>query len=184
MEVFGNAIKVLAEKHLIPSILSLVISAFIYLKTPSDFWAIERISGIGYWLLVAGCVFLIVQLLIHMKRQVDTHNHIKSIIKDNREDRIRQNKKNFEVLWDYVEELNQEDRDYLKQFLKNNNHPITIRGNIYFTYGRLFNSRNVHCQKGYDDQGPYTKFILEESLYNALVLSAELYGKISRFEEV
>lgn len=184
MEALGNAIKVLAEKHLIPSILSLVTSTFIYLKTPSDFWVIEKITGLGYWLLVAGCFFLLVQLLIHIKGRLNTRSYIKSVARDNRKHRMQQNKKALEVLWDYVEELNQEDRDYLKQFLKTKNQPITLRGNVYFASGRLFNSRNVHSQKGTDAQGTYTKYILEDSIYNALVLSAELYGKISRFEEV
>ena len=68
MEAFSEAIKVFAEKHLVPSIISLVSGAGIYLITPDDCWVIEKITKLGYWLLVSGCVFIITYLEYRLLR--------------------------------------------------------------------------------------------------------------------
>lgn len=184
MEALSGAFKVFAEKHLIPSVISLIVGAIIYLLTPDDSWMIEKLTKLGYWLFVSGCFFIIIQLLIWIKNKIQEKQYNRYLKRSNTEYRKKEAEENLQVLWEYVDGLDQEDRNLLKQFLANKNKPLVIRGNVYYAYGKLLNSHSVHSQKGYDDQGSYTKYVLEESLYNALVVSSELYGKISRFEEV
>lgn len=64
MEALGSALKVFAEKHLIPTVLSLLVGAIVYSITPTDFWLLIKLTKFGYWLFASGCVFIIIQLLL------------------------------------------------------------------------------------------------------------------------
>lgn len=184
MEVFSGAIKVFAEKHLIPTVISFVTGAILYLFTPEDSWLIGKLSRGGYWLLLSGCIFLFIQLLIWMRKSFQKNQYNKSVNAKNDDYKRTVVKERIGVLWDYVDSLDQEDRKILKQFLKSKNKPYIVRGTIFYAPGKLLSSKDVHKQEGYDEKGSYTKYVLDDSLYNALVASSELYGKISRFEEV
>lgn len=184
MEAFSEAIKVFAEKHLIPTVISLITGAIFYLFTPENSWFIGKLSRVGYWLLLSGCIFLFVQLLIWIKKEIENNKYKKSLNAKNDECKRSFVKERIGVLWDYVDSLDQEDRKILKQFLKSKNKPYVVRGKIFYAPGKLLSSKDVHKQEGYDEKGSFTKYVLDDSLYNALVASSELYGKISRFEEV
>lgn len=181
---FAEMLKVFFEKHFIPTVLSLVVGAFCYLLTPEDFWVLAKLSNLGYWILASACFFIMIQFLmwVHKKRQ--GWKYMRSLNKTSNEHQVRDNEEDVRNLWDYVDSLSVGDRQYLKQFLKNKNRPITIRGDIFYNYASLFSSEHIRKQQCCDEKGPYTKYILEENFYQLLVYSAEIYGKISRFEEV
>ena len=63
-EALGQAIKTFVEKHLIPTVISVVVAISSFLILPSDFWMIERVGKLPFALLVAGVAFLIIQLII------------------------------------------------------------------------------------------------------------------------
>lgn len=183
MEAFSEAIKIFAEKHLVPSIISLVSGAGIYLFTPDDWWVVAKTTKLGYWLLVSGCVFILIQLLIKIWTSLSEHKYYKSLKKSNAQyDRERAEEYAYKI-WDYVDSLQPDDRKYLYDFLKNGNQPLMIRGQIFNSYGRLLNSEHIRVQKGYDAQGSYCKYVLDEPFYRALKATKEYFGKISRFEE-
>lgn len=184
MEAFSEAIKVFAEKHLVPSIISLVSGAGIYLITPDDCWVIEKITKLGYWLLVSGCVFIVIQLLIEIRKGISKRKRNKSIKKSNEQYDREIKEESARRIWDYVDNLQLEDRKYLDYFLESGNRPLTIRNGVYFPYGRLLSSRHVKVQQGYDAQGSYCKYVLDEPFYRELIATREYFGKISRFEEV
>lgn len=69
-EAIGQAIKTFVEKHLIPTVISVVIAISSFLILPTDFWMIERIGKVPFALLVAGIAFLIIQLLIFFFRKI------------------------------------------------------------------------------------------------------------------
>jgi len=181
MSAFSEAIKVFAEKHLIPTVISLVLGGIAYLVTPEDFWMLKKLSNVYYFLLISGCIFLFVQFLIWLQEHRYMKKQSKRIRDAENENAKILYKENLEVLWDMVDEFLPEDREYLKQFVKSENKPIVIRGNRLYAFGRLLNSENVHKQEGYDEKGSYTQYILEGRFYNALKTSYQLYGKISRF---
>lgn len=181
MSAFCEAIRVFAEKHLIPSVISLVLGGIVYLVTPEDFVVLKKLSGLYYFLLISGCIFLFVQLVIWFKERMYIKKESRRIENIENQNRKSLCKENLKVLWDMVDEFSFEDREYLNQFVKNENKPIVIRGNYIYAYGRLFNSKNIHRQEGYDEKGSYTQYILEDDFYNMLKISYELYGRISRF---
>ena len=183
MEAIGEVLKIFAEKHLIPSIFSFVLGTIIYLFTPDESWIVIKLTKIGYWLFLSGCAFIIVQLIVMIKNIIIEYIHNFKLEKSNAEYEEKNALNNAKKLWDYVDSLSQEERELLHYFLKNNNQPYIVRGYISFSYGSLFDSRNVLSQNGHDEKGNYTKYILEDSFYNSLVASTKLYGKISRFDE-
>ena len=63
-EAIGQAIKTFVEKHLIPTVISVVVAISSFLILPSDYWMIERVGKVPFALLIAGISFLTIQLLI------------------------------------------------------------------------------------------------------------------------
>ena len=63
-EAIGQAIKTFVEKHLIPTVISVVVAITSFLIFPPDYWMIERVGKVPFALLVAGITFLVIQLLI------------------------------------------------------------------------------------------------------------------------
>lgn len=184
-ESLGETIKIFFEKHLIPTILSLVLGTVVLLRTPKDNWILVELSKIWYWLFASGCIFIVVQLLIWVYKKLKSWQYYLDEKKRNEEYQRRIDKENLEKWWDYIDSLDEEDRGYLKRFLKNKNQPIVVRGIFFYNYDlKLFNSEYIKSQKCYDEKGPYTKYILDEAFYNILVYSVENYGKIGRFDEV
>lgn len=184
MERFTELIKIFLEKHLIPTVISFVTAAIIFAFTPEDFWLIDKFTKTGYFFFLAGVVFILIQLLIWIKNKMSEKAYLNYIRKSNAENTHKENMKAVESLWDFVDDLCDEDRNYLKTFLKSGNKPIVIRGNFHYPYGRLFNSEYVKKQKCSDQQGTYVKYVLDSNLYHDLKLSSEQFGKISHFEEV
>lgn len=184
LEAFGEAIKVFFEKHLIPTIISMVLGAIVLLVTPKDFWMIIELTKTWFWLFVCGCIFLIIQFMIWVHNKWQNRRYTSYLETQNKIYQERENEERIRSLWDYIDALNAEDREYVKRFLKSENHPIIIRGRVFYNCGMLFASKYVRKQEAWDSNGFYTKYVLEEEFYKALVYSAQKYGKISRFEEV
>lgn len=182
MGSLAEAIKIVAEKHLIPTILSLVVAAIIFAFTPTDYWLIEKFSPIGFWLFIAGAIFILIQFLIWMKKTILQINHWLVRSKRNAKYQQKQNQERLERFWTFLDSFSQEDINYLKQFLENENNPIIVRG--ICPRGYLFNSEYVLKQVEYDNQqGHFSKYILKENFYRDLRTSVEQYGKINHFLE-
>ncbi len=183
-ESLGEVVKVFFDKHLIPTILSLVLGTVVLLITPKDFWMLMELTKAWFWLFVSGCIFLIIQLVIYLYSKWKDWRYSNYLEAKRKTAQEQEKEECIRNLWDYIDTLNIEDREYVKRFLKNKNQPITIKGIVHYSYGRLLASKHVRKQEAWDGNCLYTKYILEEEFYNALVYSAQRYGKISRFEEV
>lgn len=183
MEFLGSALKVFAERHLIPTVLSLLVGTIIFSTTPVDFWLLTKLTKFGYWLFLSGCVFIIIQLLLWLKSKISEvryHNYLKI---SNNEHSKKEAQQALNELWQFVDGLDQEDRNYLNKFVENNNKPIKIRGCRHYSYGKLFTSENlINKQNGYDETGSYTMYKLKDNFYQFLKYSYETYGKISNFD--
>ena len=59
-----EALKIFLEKHLVPTVISVVAAIIALLKLPTDYWMIEKIGKRLFFFLVAGIVFLFIQFLI------------------------------------------------------------------------------------------------------------------------
>lgn len=183
-EALGNALKLFFEKHFIPTVLSLVCGTIVFVCTPEDNWILVKLSKFWYWLFISGCIFVVIQFIVWSHSKISSRKYWKSVEKSNNQFRKAENEEAIRHLWDYVGSLCPEEREYLKRFLKNKNAPITIRGRFFYDYSSLWSSEHIRKQEGYDNSGSYTQYVLEENFYQALCYSAEVYGKISRFDEV
>lgn len=181
MEKLGEVIKIFFEKYCISTVCSLVGSAIIYVFTPDEFLLIERLSKSGYYCFCVGVLFILIQFLIWIINNNKEKKESQEIDKFYKKKAMQIN---LEYLWDFVDSLCRDDINYLKTFLRNNNAPIVIKGNLYFCGNRLFTSNYVKKQEGYDAEGHYIKYILETDFYELLKFSAEEHGKIGHFEEV
>lgn len=183
MEALGSALKVFAEKHLIPTVLSLLVGAIIYSTTPTNFWFLIKLTKFGYWLFASGFVFIIIQLLLWLKNGIGSVRYHNYLRRSNNEYDKKEEQQALNQLWQFVDGFDQEDRDYLKKFVESKNIPIKIRGYRYYSYGKLFASDNiVNKQSGYDETGSYTMYKLKDNFYQFLKYSYETYGKISNFD--
>ncbi len=183
MEALGSALKVFAEKHLIPTVLSLLVGSIIYSTTPTDFWFLIKLTKFGFWLFASGCVFIIIQLLLCLKNRIGSARYHNYLRRSNNEYNKRETQQALNQLWQFIDGFDQEDRDYLKKFVENKNKPIKIRGFRHYSYCKLFASDNiVNKQSGYDEMGSYTMYKLKEDFYQLLNYSYETYGKISNFD--
>lgn len=183
MEFLGGALKVFFEKHLIPTVLSLLVGAMIFSITPMNFWLLAKITKFGYWLFASGCVFIIIQLLLWFKSGIGRARYHNYLRKSNNEYNKKETQQALNQLWQFVDGFDQEDRDYLKKFVESKNKPVKIRGFRHYSYGKLFASDNiVNKQSGYDETGSYTMYKLKEDFYQLLNYSYKTYGKISNFD--
>lgn len=181
VENLGEIIKIFFEKYCISTVCSLVVAAFIYAFTPEEFWLIEKLSKSGYYCFCVGVLFILIQFLMWISNSNKRKKELQEIDEFYKQKR---SERNLEWLWDFVDSLCDEDIKYLKNFLKNKNVPIVVRGNQFYTYGRLFTSTYIISKEGFDNEGRYVKYILTSDFYEFLKFSAEEYGKIGHFEEV
>lgn len=181
MEKISEIFKIFLEKHFMPTVISLVISAIIYAFTPEEFWLIEKLSKSGYYCFCVGVLFILIQFFMWISNSNKRKKELQEIDELYKQKRME---RELEWLWDFVDNLCRDDINYLETFLRNNNNPIVIKGNSYFYGNRLFTSTYVKKQEGYDTDGYYVKYILTSNFYGLLKFSAEKYGKIGHFEEV
>ena len=184
MEKLGEVIKIFFEKYCISTVCSLVGSAIIYAFTPDKFLLIERFSKLGFYWFCSGVIFILIQFILWINKQNCEKKKKKELQERNELRKKKKMERNLEWLWDFVDNLCGEDIKYLKIFLRNNNAPIVIRGNTFFSYDSLLGSYRTKRQEGYDAEGHYVKYILETDFYELLKFSAEEHGKISHFEKM
>lgn len=91
----GESLKVFFEKHLIPTIISLVSALVAFLLLPLDHWMIEKLGRTWFLILVAGIVFLVVHLLMAIAKGI---RHLRYKADLTRESREFVQKKNQEAL--------------------------------------------------------------------------------------
>lgn len=199
MNVFSSAIKVFAEKHLIPSIISLIMGTGFYLLTPEDFWVLNKLNEIWYFLLISGFVFILIQGMILGYCKVRELRY--GFYRRNRSSSM--GKATLEKIWTIVDGFDQEDRKLLLQFIESENMPHTVNGNVNFSSGKLLGSQYVHRIQGYKNDNDknqnierfdpvkmmissnsYTQYVLADEFYKLLKLSYDHYGQICHFKEV
>lgn len=196
MREFFDFIKTLIEKYGLKSLIAFVLSIFTVTVIPkawieklpfndtSIYWAI----GVSFaiWLIILHCIILIFRK-INNKISYSIYKE-----KSNKEN----NKEALEALWTTIDELSENDRKDIINFLNTNNEPISKGGIIN---SRLYNSNLViKTEKripvdeevivyGTDEKVKMTRYDthlykLQDSVYNALKYSLDEYGRISHFE--
>lgn len=196
MSEFFDFIKTLIEKYGLKSLIAFVLSIFTVTIIPkawieklpfndtSIYWAI----GVSFaiWLIILHCIILIFRK-INNKISYSIYKE-----KSNKEN----NQEALEVLWTTIDELSENDRKDIINFLNTNNEPISKGG---IMNSRLYNSNLViKTEKripideevivyGTDEKIKMTRYDthlykLQDSIYKALKYSLDEYGRISHFE--
>lgn len=198
--------KVFAEKHLIPSVLSIVGAIIALIFIPSDYWMIVKVGKFLFFALVAGIVFLAVNFLVFCWHKVVSYkndNYLKQYYNQNA---TKSAKENIEELWTAVDKFNPDDRNLLRDFLESDNAPITrSSGNRYFGNSLLASDWVVSTEEYGEEEQPIilseklkgkavptgaigpgraivVKYKLNDDIFSILKYSKEKYGKISHFE--
>lgn len=182
-ETLGTVIKVFVEKHLIPTITSLIISIVIFLLTPEDSEVLLKLGKLLYIIFIAGIVFLVIELIrnvifniikgvyhIENKNQYDKQQEIET------EDAI-------DNLFTYVDGLVPEERDLILSLVKNNNQPITENVNslrLYeSTHGSIYNTNHIVSTINRDGT---KKIKLNDKFYQIVKEVYQRTGHISHFD--
>lgn len=184
MEAFSTALKVFLEKHLIPTILALVVGVIVFYFTPDDNAVLMKLGRDWYVLLLAGSVFLVITLIIKLYHSIQERRYYRVLRKSNKESEQKTIERNIRLLWDRVDSLGIEDRKLLEQFLSTDNSPIERGGHFYCSYDSLLGSDWVKSRQVNGEKGFCTQYILDDQIFQCLKYSKEKYGRIGNFKEV
>lgn len=199
-EAISNAAKVFAEKHLIPSIISLVAGLVTVLVLPENNLMIKKLNKVGVGILAFAICFLVIELIVFFVIKI--RDRI-SLSKASKKYQIAREKEDIETLWENVDRLSPDERAILHKFLETNNKPIKRASSHFYSYDSLFSSDwvvsttvpfqfenedegnniippNIPPHRFYDDGA--TQYKLKDDFYEFLKYSKERYGKISNFE--
>lgn len=203
MKEFCEIIKVFLEKHLIPTVIAIGCSILSVALVPPSFWLNIKVGSTWFGVFCFCMYFTLIQIIIH------TSKFINGKVSNGNYERMQNAKKEkefLESLWTLIDEMSQEDYNYLMKFIKSNNSPIEIV-NTFYSCGCLFNSDyiNVTTKRQSEekleainysnpkngavkipiDRGMFMPAIkqykLKPDFYDILKYSYETYGRISHF---
>ena len=196
MSAFFDFIKMLIERYGLKSLIAFVFSIFTVTvipktwieKLPFDDTSIYWAIGVSFaiWLIILHYIILIFRKI---NNKISYSIYKEKLNKEN-------NKEALEVLWTTIDELLENDRKDIINFLNTNNEPISKGGIIN---SRLYNSNLViKTEKripideefivyGTDEKVKMTRYDthlykLQDTIYKALKYSLDEYGRISHFE--
>ncbi len=196
MSAFFDFIKMLIERYGLKSLIAFVFSIFTVTvipktwieKLPFDDTSIYWAIGVSFaiWLIILHYIILIFRKI---NNKISYSIYKEKFNKEN-------NKEALEVLWTTIDELLENDRKDIINFLNTNNEPISKGGIIN---SRLYNSNLViKTEKripideefivyGTDEKVKMTRYDthlykLQDTIYKALKYSLDEYGRISHFE--
>ena len=188
MEAFAEALKVLFEKRLIPTVMGVVIGLLVFAITPEKYYLLNKLGKELYIVLVSGISFLIftfVQFVINkypkwIKKRIEEQ--------ENREYYENKNKERAYELWDYMDGLRKKDKEIIMSLLNNGNKPLRRGANYrvdYFSNGHFAEDNVLISREIYSDNDEIEEeYVLDEKFYEELLFIKEKFGKLSRFEEV
>lgn len=173
-----DSLNIFLEKHLIPTVISVVAAIVAVLFLPNEYWMIQKIGKHLFFFLIAGLVFLAVQLIIAIFKGIGHLRHRAYI--NTEYDKIKQNEalENLEAWLSYVDELPPEDRKLIVQFIQTGNTPIVERGY------RMYNPSSIHSSqyiiKTQNTDGSHL-IKLDNRFYQLMKAIYEERGSISHF---
>ena len=182
MEKLAEVIRIIAERHLVPFISSLVGAGIVHLFVPSDWWVISKMQTLtpnGFFWLVTGCLFLVITLIRYIAARISAWK--------NEQERERHNIRvivngtdQAKVIWHMVDELTDEQLRCVKRLVKRKNRPIKVRKDIESDNWWKYNSTDIIRKEGTDWRGQYTLYSLGKLLYSRLSTLYQANGTIMR----
>ena len=174
----GDALRVFFEKHLFPTVISIVVAIAVFLILPADYWMIEKLGKTWFLALVAGVVFLIVQMLIAIAKGIRHLCYRADLARQRREIDNKNGQEAVEKWLSFVDKLSPDDRALIIKFIENENEPEIEHGYVWHSSESIYNTNLVIKMKGHDG---FTLIKLDENAYRALKAIYEQRGSISHF---
>lgn len=177
----GEALKIFLEKHLVPTVISVVAAIVALLVLPTDYWMIEKFGKTLFFFLVAGVVFLAIQVFVLLWKGIQHLKHRAYISKEYKEMKIRENQEGLEEWLSFVDKLPPEDRELIRQFLRTNNKPIVERRHVY----RAYNPNSIHNTNAIvtTENSDGSRLVkLDDRFYRTMKQIYEDRGSISHFD--
>lgn len=180
IENLGEALKIFLEKHLIPTVISVVVSIIVLIELPTEYWMITKVGRNLFFLMIAGVVFLCIQLIIHLwigfqklKHSIHSNNEYNKM-------KAKEMNENIEKWLTFVDNLAPNERDLILQFIHSNNAAITENAGVY----RFYNSESIYStdfvvKTRKRDGSQMMK--LNDQFYNIMKYIYEERGSISHF---
>jgi len=180
LESIVEALKIVLEKHLIPTVISLFVACIVILFTPADYWMIIKITPKGFFLMiVAGC-FLIVQLILLIHNTISENRYWKKV---ERETKKEKEEREMEYLWSIIDEVNPGDLKIIKRLINSGNKPIEFE-NHYVCSDSILKDETFMVSRQVSKGGKVvSQYKLRPEIYNNLLYSKQKYGKISHFQD-
>ena len=194
-EALANAFKVFAEKHLIPTVISVAAAIGIILALPDNHWMVEKIGQAWVGILSFCVVFIAIQLvLLTFKgiKKAEQKSNNRCLLDE-------EEKKTLNEIRHRVDGMSPDERDLLNKFLDSDNSPYIENATVFRSPGHLLNSNwvvssavrtksetIVSTGKGI----PVNQIIgrekkqykLQDEVYKGLKYLRDKYGSISNFE--
>ena len=140
-EKLVESLNIFLEKHLVPTVISIVTAISAILFLPNEYWMIQKIGKHLFFFLVAGIVFLAVQLIIAIGKGI-SHLRYKSYIStEYHKHKNNEALENLDAWLSYVDGLPPEDRQLIVKFIQTGNQPIMERGY------RMYNPDSIHSSE-------------------------------------
>ncbi len=140
MEKFVEVIKIIMEKHLISSVISIAGAIVTYLLFPQDNWIILKLGTPLFILLLFSCYFLLVKLLVytvHCVKSLIEDTYYK--IKDKEEDKYN----TIQKINDFYDSLPPQDKKILLTFVKNRNKTLVSFDQLIHCDSKLLKRKDL-----------------------------------------
>lgn len=174
----GESLKIFIEKHLIPTVVSVVVAILAFLVLPADYWVVEKLGKSCFLILVAGIIFLVIQLLIAIVKGIRHLCYKADLARQCRENNQKKNKEAEEDWLSFGDKLSPDDRALIIRLLDNDNKPEIVHGSVWHSSGSIFNTNLIIQTQGHNG---YTLYKLDERAYQALKSIYKQRGSITHF---
>lgn len=130
LEKIINVLSSFFERYFIQTLVAFVISVVIYYFTPINNLILDKLGKDMYLLTLLIIFFLVVELIIFIFKV--SSERIQFLIEKKKYDKDKI-KENIEEYKEFVDGLKPEERDILEYLLKNNNMPIILVGELFYS---------------------------------------------------
>lgn len=174
----GESLKVFLEKHLIPTVISVVAAIVVFLVLPADNWIIEKLGKSWFLILITGIVFLLIQMLIAIVKGIRHLCYKADLVCQCREKDQKKGQEAEEKWLSFGDRLSPDDRALIIRLLENENEPEIEHGYVWHSYDSIYNTNLLVKTKGHNG---FTLYKLNDKAYRVLKSIYEQRGSISHF---
>ncbi len=177
-DAIGQALKVFFEKHLIPTVISIVSAIVLLLVLPSNYWMIAKIGKTLFLVLATGICFLLVKLIISIFGGIQNARYRTQNEARYQENMEKEAQEHLEEWLSFVDKLPPQDRDLIIQFINSGNKPIIQRGYRCYSHNSIYETNAIITMENHDGSKTIK---LDERFFNTMKAIYEQRGSISHF---